>query len=572
MISCSRGHPNPSSHRFCQQCGEPLQSSLQVGKVIGDRYRIVEELGRGGFGQTYLVEDSNRFNERCVIKVFAPEVEGVKALSKAKELFNREAEVLYRLEHPQIPKFREWFMEDPSLYLVQDYVAGPTYQALLRQRKQQGQLFSEAEVTHFLKQALPVLDYIHSRGMIHRDISPDNLIQRQSDRQPILIDFGGVKEITASFGHFGAGQQRGVTLIGKPGYAPEEQIRLGRVSPASDIYALGVTALVLLVGERPQDFFDPNACRFKWQPFVQLSPDFAAVIEQMVASHAVKRYRSAAQVLQALKHLEIAEIVDAPAAVLAAPFPPVSIPPAPFPSGPDLALSGTDGAQTPPVTQQTVVAQVYNDPEPIAKTRGGCGRGLVKLLQALLIFAAMIAAGAFAFSAVYNRLQQPAADPSPPERSEPRSLSEDEKSRKADLLKRVRTLGVGFAYFSQVTNEAFYLQYPNYERRPLTTGAEDIDLRGQWDQVGIQVVDALETISAPSRDRMGRYGASTRQNLDAQLRQARINSRQFYRDVDRQFQRQLPMYRGTKLDGQRGQQIWYAIASDRLRQTQQTAQ
>ncbi|MGB7414576.1 MAG: serine/threonine-protein kinase [Thermosynechococcaceae cyanobacterium] len=568
LASCSRGHPNPSSHRFCQQCGEPLQSSMHIGKVIGDRYRVIEELGRGGFGQTYLVEDSNRFNERCVIKVFAPEVEGPKALSKAKELFNREAGVLYRLEHPQIPKFREWFMEEPSLYLVQDYVAGPTYQALLKQRKQQGDLFSEAEVTHFLKQMLPVLDYIHDRGMIHRDISPDNLIQRQGDRKPVLIDFGGVKEITASFGHFGSGPHNGVTLIGKPGYAPEEQIRLGRASTASDIYALGVTALVLLVGERPHNFFDPNSSTFKWQKFVQLSPGFAAVIEQMVASHAIKRYRTATQVLQALKHLEIAAIVDAPSeafTVPVAPPPPAPLPSVPFSPAPD--PSGTYGAEAHPVTQQTVIAQVYdNSPEPVEKAKGGCGHGLVKLLQGLLVIAAMMTAGAFAFSAVYTRLLQPSTGSTPTVSPEPQSLSQDEKDRKDDLFKRLRSLNVGVTYFSQVTNEAFYLKYPNYERRPLTTGAEDAQLRAQWDQVGTQVVDALEAVEATPRRRIGRYGASTRQTFDAQLRQGRINSRQFYRDVDRQFERQLPMYRGVEVANQKGEQIWFAIASDRLQQ------
>ncbi|MEO0375237.1 MAG: serine/threonine-protein kinase [Cyanobacteria bacterium P01_A01_bin.17] len=306
LLSCSRGHPNPSSHRFCERCGEQLEQAIRPGKVICDRYRVIEALGQGGFGQTYLVEDSNRFNERCVLKVFAPSVDSPAALEKAKELFNREAEVLYRLEHPQIPRFREWFTELPALYLVQDYVEGQTYQMLLKQRQQP---FSESEVASFLRQALPVLDYIHGRGMVHRDISPDNLMRRSCDRKPVLIDFGGVKEITASLGRFGAeAPSGGLTLIGKPGYAPEEQIRLGRVSPASDIYALGVTALVLLVGQEPQDFFDANTCTFKWQPFVNLSPGFAAVLETMVASHAVKRYRTAAQVLQDLEPLEIPDV------------------------------------------------------------------------------------------------------------------------------------------------------------------------------------------------------------------------------------------------------------------------
>ncbi len=536
--------------------------------MIGDRYRIIEQLGRGGFGKTYLVEDSNRFNECCVLKVFAPEVNSPKALKKAKELFNREAEVLYRLEHPQIPKFREWFMDAPTLYLVQDYVEGPTYQAILRQRKQQRQpFFSESEVTSFLKQALPVLDYIHSKGMIHRDISPDNLIQRVCDRKPILIDFGGVKEITASFGRFEGDNfpNAALTLIGKPGYAPEEQIRLGRVSPASDIYALGVTALVLLVGQEPQNFFDPNSCTFKWQQFVTLSPEFAAVLDKMVASHAVKRYRSSAQVLQDLNHLEIATIVGQ-SAQHGAVF--------------DQQVSETStrttatAVATPPSTQQstqqTLVAPIHSL-GPVAKVGNRLRNGLMKLLQAVAIFSVMLIAGALGFGAIYSWLQQSPATSETTERSEStapetETFSKDEQSRKTALLQRVRSLNVGVTYFNQVTNEAFYLKYPSYSRRPLTKSAADAKLRAQWDQVGSQVVESLETISATSRRRIGRYGMSTRQAWDQQLREARINSNQFYRDVDRQFRRQLPMYQSDTLANKRGQQIWYALAADRLQQ------
>lgn len=160
----------------------PTQQYHPPATTIANRYRIVRELGQGGFGCTYLVEDIHRFNERCVLKEFAPASESSEILlTKAKELFVREAEVLYKLDHPQIPHFREWFMgpQDRSLCLVQDYVEGATYQALLRERVKQGQTYTESEIYRFLTQLLPVLDYIHRRGLIHRDISPDNLIQRQ---------------------------------------------------------------------------------------------------------------------------------------------------------------------------------------------------------------------------------------------------------------------------------------------------------------------------------------------------------------------------------------------------------
>jgi serine/threonine protein kinase, bacterial len=557
LLSCSRGHPNPSSHRFCERCGERLEQAIRPGKVLCDRYRVLEELGKGGFGQTYLVEDSNRFNERCVLKVFAPSVDSPAALEKAKELFNREAEVLYRLEHPQIPKFREWFMEPPALYLVQDYVEGQTYQALMKQRQQP---FSEREVVSFLQQTLPVLDYIHGRGMIHRDISPDNLMQRSCDRKPILIDFGGVKEITASLSYGSEAPHEGITLIGKPGYAPEEQIRLGRVSPASDIYALGVTALVLLVGQEPQHFFDPNTCTFNWQSFIHLSPGFTAVLEKMVAAHAIERYRSAAQILQDLEPLEVSSAVDAPEAV----SPLQDIPTSP-------AIAENLG-----LTQQTVFVQVQQSGPlagPLAKVGNSLRSGLVKLLQAIVMVTIMITVGALAFGAVYSWLQQSPATSKPTESPEPapQDFSVNEQSRKQELLRRLRATNVGLTYFNQVTNEAFYLQHPEHPRRPLTTSAEDAPLREQWEQVGTQVLDTLEEISASSRQRIGRYGTSTRQTWDAQLQQAQINPDRFYRTVDRQFEQQLPMYRNTRLANQRGQQIWYALAADQLQQKLETS-
>ena len=165
-----------------------------AGVLLSSRYQIIRELGRGGFGHTYLAEDTHRFNELCVLKEFIPQVEGDYALQKAKQLFEREAGVLYQLKHPQIPQFRELLRVQTGgkgqLFLIQDYVEGPTYRELLHTRKRNGESFSEAEAIKLLEQLLPVLDYIHSVGVIHRDIAPDNLILRNVDGLPVLIDFG----------------------------------------------------------------------------------------------------------------------------------------------------------------------------------------------------------------------------------------------------------------------------------------------------------------------------------------------------------------------------------------------
>jgi len=217
-----------------------MSYGIQAGLTLGDRYVIVRQLGQGGFGRTYLAEDFNRFRELCVLKEFSPQVQTAYVVEKAQELFEREASVLYKLQHPQIPRFRELLRTNLQgreyLFLVQDYVEGETYNSLLHTRTKQGLRFTEAEVRQLLQQILPVLEYIHSLGVIHRDISPDNLILRTVDQLPVLIDFGGVKQVVATV----ASQyyQPGVmasspspTLLGKIGFAPPEQMQTGLVSP-----------------------------------------------------------------------------------------------------------------------------------------------------------------------------------------------------------------------------------------------------------------------------------------------------------------------------------------------------
>ena len=165
-------------------------SALRDGVILNNRYRIVKQIGRGGFGRAYLAEDTQRYRELCVLKEFAPQVDHDDELRQAEDLFEREAGILYRLNHHQIPRFEALLKTRidgrRSLFLVQEYILGESYWELLQRR---GRL-SEAEVIEMIRDILPVLDYIHESELIHRDISPDNLILRDHDRKPVLIDFG----------------------------------------------------------------------------------------------------------------------------------------------------------------------------------------------------------------------------------------------------------------------------------------------------------------------------------------------------------------------------------------------
>jgi serine/threonine protein kinase len=265
-------------------------SVLAPGTVLENNYQILHEIGRGGFARTYLANNLRRFNEQCVLKQFAPEGGG--NTIKATELFDREASVMYKLDHDQIPKFREQFKAytstGESLFIVQDYVAGDNYWQLVDGRSQ---LFSELEACEFLRKVLPVLGYIHACGVIHRDISPDNIICRAADGLPVLIDFGAVREAGAKYSHAQS------TIVGKIGFAPAEQMQMGEVGAHSDLYALAATTLALLTGKDPENLYNSMLGRWHWQHLVHLSPAMTKVLEKMLAHQPKNRYQSAGAVL-----------------------------------------------------------------------------------------------------------------------------------------------------------------------------------------------------------------------------------------------------------------------------------
>ncbi|MBD0344154.1 MAG: serine/threonine protein kinase [Coleofasciculus sp. Co-bin14] len=294
-----------------------MEPPIPSGTVLQNRYHVISVLGQGGFGRTYLAEDQGRFNEPCALKELIPPQTEDYTLQKSKELFQREASTLYQIKHPQIPQFRATFEQDGRLFLVQDYVEGKTYRELLNERKAHtviqpsspanvgspdpatAGLFSETEVRQLLLQLLPMLDHLHSRGIIHRDITPDNIILRNTDHMPVLIDFGVVKELATRI--LATNASAPVTTVGKVGYAPSEQIQTGRAYPSSDLYSLAVSAIVLLTGKEPQAIYDDQLQTWNWRRWANVSDEFATVLDRMLSYRPSDRYQSAPEVMQALQ-------------------------------------------------------------------------------------------------------------------------------------------------------------------------------------------------------------------------------------------------------------------------------
>ncbi|MBD2095667.1 serine/threonine protein kinase [Trichocoleus sp. FACHB-591] len=267
--------------------------------IICDRYQITRLLITGSFSTIYLAQAlllSGR--PTCILKQFKPQSDDLNLLKVAKELFDREAKVLRQIEqHPQIPQLLDYFEVAGDFYLVQEYIAGET----LREFRNHN-LWDEQQAIKFLQSILPVLAFIHQQGIIHRDIKPENIILRSPDRKPFLIDFGAVKlrsQTTQS--------NTSPTIIHSYGYTPPEQLA-GYAEENSDIYALGMTCIEMLLGEKPTCFAQTNENGngvIEKLEEIGISEGLRLLFNRLVCMDARQRYQSAHAVIADLNLLKI---------------------------------------------------------------------------------------------------------------------------------------------------------------------------------------------------------------------------------------------------------------------------
>ena len=285
-----------------------------LGELIGARYKIINVLGAGGFGHTYIAEDTQRpGHPRCVLKHLTFASPNPAVLQQVRRLFQMEAETLERLgRHDQIPQLLAYFEENQEFYLVQEFVEGHP----LSDELTEGVHFSEDQVVALLDDILSVLEFVHAQSVIHRDIKPENLIRRDRDGKFVLIDFGAVKTLGNTIA-----EATGETSLSIPiytsGYGASEQC-LGRPQFNSDLYSLGMVAIQTLTGMRPsqlpQDF---HTSEIVWRDQAQLGESLAAFLDKLICYHYIYRYQSALEARQAL-HQVVAG--DAPATLQTANF------------------------------------------------------------------------------------------------------------------------------------------------------------------------------------------------------------------------------------------------------------
>ncbi len=381
--------------------------------LLQGRYEIIRTLSdAGGFGETFLAVDRQLPSQRkCVIKKFRPKQRlDARTYEIVRERFEREAAVLETLSDVchQVPKLYAFFSEAGEYYLVQEFIEGQTLGQFVRV---QGRL-DEVRTRQLLASLLQALHEIHAQGIIHRDIKPDNILLRISTGQPVLIDFGAVKEIITTVLDAYGTPQKASLIIGTPGYTPVEQ-SVGRPVYGSDLYSLAMTMIFALTGREPHDLNDLASGELQWRGHTgQLSNELCAVLERAAQYDYRDRYKTAREMLDALNTAQPAKPV----------MPPVRPAPVQPPTVLDPVTVQPATVQVDPTTIPRLAPQPPSKPQPALQPVPAPPRGKVVSRRSMLL--ALSASGvALVATTVYLSNRESPANPATAPVATPTALS-----------------------------------------------------------------------------------------------------------------------------------------------------
>ena len=534
-----------------------MNQPIKPGKLINDHYLVKLILGQGRFNRTYLVEDTHRFNEPCVVKEFAPKIEDPVIRQKTAELFHRQAEILYNLYHPQLANFREIFQVSPenpdSIFLVQDYVEGQTYQDLLNLRRSRGKFFNEAEIKSLLQQVLPILQYLHEQGIIHRDICPKNIIQREFDSLPVLIDFSSVKLLEPKSSQEKSTQSVNgqpktswvLNQLGKMTYGSKEQESLELVSIDRDLYGLGVTAVVLLTGKDISLLTDTQPTLAEILHQHSVSPQLTQVLLKMLANPREPRFSSAKEILDDLNRENFSDSDNNEEKNKGN----ISTIPA------DQSKSNSVA----PVVQNSDKAAISPSSQ---KVLWGC---LGKLSLFLLLVTISGLMGWFAGKTWLVKMLQPTAINSTNSDiltsntgSTGTTFPKEDGQNDKDLVTRRRELGIDRLFFEQLVDQRLAIQETNPENK--TDSKEKAR-----DKAAHDLLDKLARLSPDALGQLGRYGIEQRSEWARRVNQLHLSSRALSNLANIRFLKDFPELENQNFMDQPLGQVWYAIAFDTVK-------
>lgn len=271
-------------------------STFKQGDVLAEKYRIESKLGEGGFGATFLVSDITRNIQNTFVAKAQKLTGKAEQDEELVERFEREAAALQQVGsgHGQIPTLFDYFDDQGNFFLIQEQIQGQTLTDAFLDMAKTGHVFSVGYAFKIIDELLNVVQHLHGQGLIHRDIKPDNIILREGDSKPVLIDFGLIKQTDDD------NPLQTATMAGTPGYMPIEQ-QMGKALYQSDLYAIGMVFLLLTTGMPPHKLTVNEQIEFDldWTQEL-LGEDLAHWLETAIAPLPQHRFASTEEMRNAL--------------------------------------------------------------------------------------------------------------------------------------------------------------------------------------------------------------------------------------------------------------------------------
>ena len=494
-------------------------SGPQPGQLIGGRYRLEQQLSEGPQGQLWRASDQLAGEVSVALRHIPAELAALQQPFRA--LWPRLQGVL----HPQVPRFGEP-MEEPgeaggALWLPREWQEGRSYAELLQERAERQLVFGAGEVVMLLRRLLPALAVLHSQQLCHGDLCPANLLRRERDGLPVLLDIG----------------PGGVT----PGYAPPERGRGEAPQPWMDLYGLGVVALVLLSGEQPAQLLDPATLAWRWPAPLDGLPELREALERLLNVDPAQRFASASAALQALQGV-----------------------PMPESTGPVARADRTVALVPPRSPELPAVAAPSPAPAPARRRqelKEEAAEGRLIPVVIALVAALLVGTGLAWLITNRGRVANPTASPG---LQLPSSLPPAEVDQRQQLLNRLRALQIDRGWFLKLVDANLLAQYPERGGRLPSDSLDDAPLRKVWNELAEDWLSRVEQLPLELRTRLGSFSAGDWRRRQGALVAKGLSPLVVEQLVSGSAQNLLPGRSGTEIPPEPFRQLWFAAAEQAL--------
>ena len=513
------------------------------GSLIGDRYRLEQCLSDGELGQLWRASDGLAADAPVALRRLGP--------GHDPETVRRLWSQLQGVLHPQVPRLGGVISDGSSLWLVREWQVGRTYGQLRQARLERQLVFGAGEVVLLLRQLLPVLAVLHSQELVHGDLSPANLLRRDSDGMPVLLDFGlvwGLPTATA-------------------GYAPPELARSGVPQPWMDLHALGVVALVLVSGLEPAALLDPVSLAWRWPVALASEPELQGLLSRLLSPEPRDRFAGAAQALAAFQALPMPESTGpVPRAdrtvVLVPPTAPAPAEPEPTP---EPALAADPEPDALGEAQSALEPQLpeldRRPPRSRAEEREEVVEGGVWPVVIALVLSAVVGTGLGWWWLSRGRSAAPTPDSAMQLSG---SLPAAEVDQRQQLLNRLRAMQVDRAWFLRLVDASLLAQFPERGGRLPSDAAADAPLRKVWNELAEDWLAKVEQLPLEIRRRLGSFSMGDWEQRQRSLVGQGLSPAVLRQLVSGSARSLLPGRDSTELPPEPFRQLWFAAAEQTL--------